>query len=287
MNDRQLRNFAIGLGLGISGFTLAAVSLPNSFTAGTPIKSADVNANFSALKTALETASGINDGALGVGKLNVSGTAADGKVLKLSSGALSWGDDLTGGSGGTTYTAGAGLALTGTTFSVKLPYEGEITSADSSPVGLLVTSRDSSKIVIMGRGGRYGVVGDTISAGGVGVLAANSTGGTALEVSGAIKPSGSNAPAFVHTSTASNSSGNITCLDHPLTNGKPNAIVMVTHNYNPNGASALSGEYLNKAIGVFYTGTTNTPNNRWCVYTEDNTFAVPANVDFNVLVFNP
>ena len=28
MNDRQLRNFVIGLGLGVSGFGLAAVSLP-------------------------------------------------------------------------------------------------------------------------------------------------------------------------------------------------------------------------------------------------------------------
>ncbi|MFO0571747.1 MAG: hypothetical protein U0263_39345 [Polyangiaceae bacterium] len=40
---------------------LAAVNIPNSFTAGTPIKAADMNANFSAIKTfvdGLETAIG-------------------------------------------------------------------------------------------------------------------------------------------------------------------------------------------------------------------------------------
>lgn len=34
-----------------SGVVLADIALPNSFTAGTPIKSADVNANFTALNT--------------------------------------------------------------------------------------------------------------------------------------------------------------------------------------------------------------------------------------------
>jgi Chaperone of endosialidase len=50
--------------------------------------------------------------------LETTGTAADGKVLKLQAGGLAWADDLTGGAGGTAYSAGTGLALAGTTFSV-------------------------------------------------------------------------------------------------------------------------------------------------------------------------
>lgn len=49
----------------------------------------------------------------------MSGKAADGKVLKLESGSLAWGDDIVGSSG-SSYTAdGSSLSLSGTTFSVK------------------------------------------------------------------------------------------------------------------------------------------------------------------------
>jgi len=51
--------------------------------------------------------------------LDVAGTPADGKVLKLQGGALTWADDLLG-SGGSTYNADStSLQLTGNTFSVK------------------------------------------------------------------------------------------------------------------------------------------------------------------------
>ncbi|MBU1877357.1 MAG: hypothetical protein KJ734_00240, partial [Chloroflexi bacterium] len=40
---------------------------------------------------------------------------------------------------------------------------------------------------------------------------------------------------FVHTTTAANTSGNYTYIDHPLTNNNPNAIVLVTQNWNPGG----------------------------------------------------
>ena len=131
MNDRQLKNTVIGFALGVSGFSLAAVSLPSTFTAGTPIVAAQVNANFSALKIALETASGIDDGAIGASKLKVTGAAADGKVLKFSGGNLSWADDLTGG-GGAAYTAGAGLALAANTFSVNFAGSGSANTVSRS-----------------------------------------------------------------------------------------------------------------------------------------------------------
>ncbi len=123
---RDLKHIVLGAALVTCGLSaLAAVNL-TSFTPGTPIKSSEVNANFSSLKAnieALQAPGGIAgaqlaDGSVTTGKLNATGTAADGKVLKLQAGNLAWADDLTGGAGGAAYSAGTGLALSGTTFSV-------------------------------------------------------------------------------------------------------------------------------------------------------------------------
>jgi hypothetical protein len=279
MNDSNLRKFVIGVALGVSGFGIAAVSVPNTFTAGTPIKSADVNANFSALKTALETASGLNDGAISRAKLNISGTAADGKVLKAQGSDLVWGDDVVG-AGGSTYTAGTGLALTGTTFSVKFPLSGTISSSDAGSIGLSITSSDAAKTAIKGLGGNYGVVGDTLSPTGVGVLAANSgaADGVALEISGGIKVSGTTKAAFIHVTTAANKpEAAVTCIDHPLTNNKPSAILIITQNFGS------SGVYNKEAVGVYYRPS----SNNWCIFNQaPSAAAMPIGATFNVLVFN-
>jgi hypothetical protein len=50
MNSKELRNLALGLALGLLGAgALAGVSLPHTFSAGSPIRAAEVNANFAAL----------------------------------------------------------------------------------------------------------------------------------------------------------------------------------------------------------------------------------------------
>ncbi len=55
MNVSERRSLVVGLLLGSLGlYGLAAVSIPNTFSAGTPIKASEVNANFSAVKTAVD-----------------------------------------------------------------------------------------------------------------------------------------------------------------------------------------------------------------------------------------
>lgn len=223
----------------------------------------------------------VSDGGVTRAKLSVTGTVADGKVLKAQGADLVWADDAVGAN----YTAGAGLALTGAQFSVKLPFSGTIGAADAGSIGLNVVSSDPSKTAIKGLGGNYGVVGDTLSPTGVGVLAANSgvAGGAALEVAGGIKVSGSNKPAFVHTASATNIVSNSTCIDNVLTNGKPNAIVMVTQLFS------ATEVYNNSSVGVFYR-TASTFATKWCIFNQITagvpSTPMPVNATFNVLVFN-
>jgi len=119
MHGKHLRNFVIGLVL--SGLGLAVVNII-PFTAGTPIKAADVNANFSALKAAVEAlqANGgisntqLADGAVTASKLAATPAPTTGQVLSFNGTALAWATPASG----TAYSAGAGLSLSGTTFSI-------------------------------------------------------------------------------------------------------------------------------------------------------------------------
>jgi hypothetical protein len=54
MNGSNLKYFFTGVFVVASGLWVLAVTIPNAFTPGTPIKSAEVNANFSALKNAID-----------------------------------------------------------------------------------------------------------------------------------------------------------------------------------------------------------------------------------------
>ncbi len=73
--------------------------------------------------------------------------------------------------------------------------------------------------------------------------------------------------AFIHR--AASVSGNFTVIDHPLTNGRPNAQPQVL---------AYSAPVSNPHhVGVFYTGT------RWAIFNQDMA-PMPPGVQFNVLV---
>jgi hypothetical protein len=81
---------------------------------------------------------------------------------------------------------------------------------------------------------------------------------------------------FIHHATPENISANSTYLDSPLSDGNPNAVLMVTHNWNPGGSS---GKYNNHPIGVWYD-----PNrSKWAIFNEDRV-AMPVGADFNVAV---
>jgi hypothetical protein len=54
MNPKELRKLVFALALGLLGAgALAGISLPHTFSAGSPIRAAEVNANFAALNNAL------------------------------------------------------------------------------------------------------------------------------------------------------------------------------------------------------------------------------------------
>lgn len=80
---------------------------------------------------------------------------------------------------------------------------------------------------------------------------------------------------FIWKATASNSSGDYTILDNAATNGNPDAIILLTHNWNPGGGSGI---YDSHALGVFYIKS---PTNKWAIYHQDLT-AIPSNASYNV-----
>ena len=80
------------------------------------------------------------------------------------------------------------------------------------------------------------------------------------------------ASVFVHTATAANTTSNNTTIDYPLTNGNPNAILLVTQNYNPGNVGGSSDDH---PIGVMYSG------GQWRIYNQDGA-AMPPGAAFNV-----
>lgn len=155
------------------------------------------------------------------------------------------------------------------------------------PIGVLGTS--SQGVGVWGLSSTSaGIVGLSTSPSGTGVIAMGSginasTQGTALEIeNGAIRVNGAGkgtmTPVFIHVATPGTISSSTTCIDHPLTNNNPYAILFVTHNFNPGGGSGTAP--LNAAYGLWYNDV------RWCIFREDG-LDMPVNVMFNVLVIKP
>jgi hypothetical protein len=81
---------------------------------------------------------------------------------------------------------------------------------------------------------------------------------------------------FVHEAAASNITDNWTTIDHPLINDKPDAILLVTQNYNPGGGS---GDYNDHPLGVYYIAG----SGRWAIFNQDRADMLPGPA-FNVMV---
>jgi len=114
---------------------------------------------------------------------------------------------------------------------------------------------------------------------GVVVQAASPT-NTALELrSGQLKVTGAgigtSTAAFIHLTAATNISSYVTFIDNPVCNGDPNAILLITHSYNPPNGTTFT--YHPHIVSVYYTGT------QWAIFNEDFV-AMQTNIAFNVLV---
>ena len=81
---------------------------------------------------------------------------------------------------------------------------------------------------------------------------------------------------FIHRADPTNIVGNSTYLDDPLTNGKPDAVVSVTQNWNPGGGG---GVYNDHPVGLVYDEDVE----KWAVYNEDDA-PMPDGAAFNVAV---
>lgn len=86
------------------------------------------------------------------------------------------------------------------------------------------------------------------------------------------------AQTLTHRADAGNITGNYTVIDHPLLNNNPNGIVLINHNWGLSGAS--SNVIMDKAVGVWYTGSA------WAIFTEDLT-AMPIDIEFDLMIYDP
>ncbi len=81
---------------------------------------------------------------------------------------------------------------------------------------------------------------------------------------------------FVHTATAATISADASYIDHPDLNNNPDAMVLVSHSWNPPGSS---GVYNDAATGVFYSNS----QGRWGVYMESG-LGMVENSSYNVYI---
>jgi hypothetical protein len=133
-----------------------------------------------------------------------------------------------------------------------------------------------------------GVEGQTTSPSGIGVLATTSKPEiTALAIdTGNIRVLGAGentpTPVFVHVASEQNTRGSQTAIDHPMTNGDPRAILIVTRR---EALFFTQGDATSPAPGsapcsVAYSARAGT----WLIVQRDGT-ALPPGTAFNVLVF--
>ena len=226
---------------------------------------------------------------------------------------MSFKGSLLGGGGGTTVVHNATLTgdgTGGTPLGVAIPLNlGDGTASVSlatGPQGVFAETTDTTAagVAIWGRGrvfgvygdvvdgtetpqawgelGRlfnssdYGVVGVTTDPAGAAMLAqyVGAGAGTAVAMDGALRVTGANPTAFsVKIANVECSGGYCGIISNPLTDGDPNAMLIVTHDYSQDGL------YLPSPFSTWYDPGIN----KWTIYF-DNTTSSIAGYAFNVLV---
>ncbi len=187
----------------------------------------------------------------------------------------------------------------------KASHDGALVWADSQNLDFLSTTVNQFSVRAAG-GARFvtagagmtldgqpvltgpGVVGTSSSLGVAGVSAVGAgSSGTALQVStGGIKVTGAGintgTAVFVQRATAANIEAGAThrtTITNPLCDGDPDAILIITHNYNP----SLTGNILDtNPTSVYY----NSSLAKWQIY-HDNFVAMTVNNAYNVLIIKP
>jgi hypothetical protein len=235
---------------------------------------------------------------------------ADGQVLKWNASTNEWSPAA---DNDTTYSAGAGLQLVGTTFSIApggvattMLADGAVTTVKIADDNVTSTKlsfpiqrsiANPNPLLDLTNTGTGGAglfqINNPASVSAALEAATNGTGaalklsaptnGTALEINGgALKVTGAgigtNTTVFIHQETTGGT--NATTINHPLINGDPNAILIVTYNETGSGTSISlpPGGY-----GVRYNSATN----QWEIYLLDSTQNIPAGATFNVMIVKP
>jgi hypothetical protein len=235
---------------------------------------------------------------------------ADGQVLKWNAATNEWSPAA---DNDTTYSAGAGLQLVGTTFSIAtggvattMLADGAVTTVKIADDNVTSTKlsfpiqrsiANPNPLLDLTNTGTGGAglfqINNSASVSAALEAATNGTGaalklsaptnGTALEINGgALKVTGAgigtNTTVFIHQETTGGT--NATTINHPLINGDPNAILIVTYNETGSGTpiSLPTGGY-----GVRYNSATN----QWEIYLLDSTQTIPAGATFNVMIVKP
>ena len=139
-------------------------------------------------------------------------------------------------------------------------------------------STASSQFLVHAKGGLGVNVNDPVSSG----VSISSGGTTALELrQGDLKVTGAGVNTFTivftHRATASSVAGHITTISNHRTDGRPDAVLLITHNWSKDTAT---DPYETHPVGVYYDGT------KWNIFHEDFA-AMPVGRAFNVMVINP